>query len=1065
MARSRAVKLVDRDPRLKLWREEWNRLKESVARWIGLCFVQSAIAAIGITGATSDDREVVFSELLYDASDDGCEFVEVWNHGAELVDVSGWQLAGGVRFHFPRGSELDPGGYLVVAGDRARFERRFEQTVSVAGEWEGRLRNEGEKIKLLDARGRPVDDVSYRPGFLWPASLPGRSIELIHPAMDNSKGGAWRVSDADLGATPGGRNSRSVDSPLPVIESVSHSPRQPKSGESLRIEANLEQADLSPRSVELCYQIVEAGAFVPAVLPQRVSSMRRYGVEPLQANPAFEAEDAWTVVPMEMNGGVYVGEIPGQLHRTLVRYRVAVRTDDDVLIRAPQLGDPNENFAAFVCDGVPDYEVIDSEGGDVRVYPSNSLTKLPVYWLITRAEDYSQCMAYSKRSRLRKGSDASRSYNWEGAFVYEGRVYDHIRYRLRGGNGRYLGNGKRSMKFRFNPGNFLEARDQRGKQYERGWRVLECSKGFSNRMVGNFGMVDSINGKLWRMVGVPAPLTHWFHYRVVDGVVEAPDQWRGDFHGMLLAQEHYDGGFLEQHDLEKGDLFKLSDGVWDPESQLRYRAPGSPEGFSNYEEIEGMTDWNSAKWIRERVDIDKWARFSAVKEAVRHYDFWPGANKNMVYYFAPGGAGTDASSTRLWLLPYDHDDTWGPCWNHGQDVVTSAVQDKYEILLQERNVVREFRDLLWQSDQLNPMLDDLARTIAGFVEADYARWWRAPVSEGQEYYGTLEEKLADMKGYAWYGGHWRGGSVGLGGRARYLDEYAGDPAIPTTPEVRYTGGSGYPADGLKFESSLFESSGEAPFKAVAWRLAVITPPSTRIDPFSDERDYEWDADWSRLVERDGEAIHVPAGIVREGDLCRVRGRHLDSSGRWSHWSRPVEFVASAPSISRALALAITEIHYDPAASGASEPYEGKDLEWIEVTNVGAERADLEGVRFTKGVRFRFSEGTSLTAGERVIVAGNLDAFRWKYGDSIEVAGQWEQGAALSNGGERVQIVDRAGVTLSEVTYDDRSPWVAEADGLGATLELKPSALKDPPVDLSDPTLWQGGRDGGSPGAP
>jgi hypothetical protein len=38
-------------------------------------------------------------------------------------------------------------------------------------------------------------------------------------------------------------------------------------------------------------------------------------------------------------------------------------------------------------------------------------------------------------------------FNWEGAAVYDGEVYDHVTYRLRGANGRYHP-GKRSFRIR-----------------------------------------------------------------------------------------------------------------------------------------------------------------------------------------------------------------------------------------------------------------------------------------------------------------------------------------------------------------------------------------------------------------------------------------------------------------------------------------------------------------------------------------------------------------------------------------------------------------------------------------
>ena len=38
-------------------------------------------------------------------------------------------------------------------------------------------------------------------------------------------------------------------------------------------------------------------------------------------------------------------------------------------------------------------------------------------------------------------------------------------------------------------------------------------------------------------------------------------------------------------------------------------------------------------------------------------------------------------------------------------------------------------------------------------------------------------------------------------------------------------------------------------------------------------------------------VSIPAGIARSNHRYRVRARMEDGTGRWSHWSEPVEFVA------------------------------------------------------------------------------------------------------------------------------------------------------------------------------
>lgn len=1032
---------------------------------------------------------VVISEIFASPADHqkDAEFVEIYNHTQTKIDLSDWQLTGGVHYVFPRGASIGPGAYAVVALSPTALLQTF-QVVPIErcfGPWTGRLSGDGEKLRILNAQANEVDEVEFGNGFPWPVAggrrgqqellfkepdAAGRaaSLELIHPDADNREGGAWRESNAALGATPGAMNDSSVETVLPIVAAVAHTPKVPASGTPVQVTASIISEDYRNVRATLRYQIVAPGEFIPAWNAQQIDGSHGYGrrrfydgtLRPIK-NPVFEEDEAWVTVLMEESSpGEFIGRIPGQLHRTLLRYRIFVEAENGDIVRAPQMGDPSLNFACYVSDGVPDYTAPVSPGGG-KIHASSKLTKLPVYALLTRKQDIQACMGYRPQQRLNKGSEASKVYNWEGALVYDGIVYDHIRYRLRGGNGRYLGSGKRSMKFKFNDGHHFAARDQLGERYKEKWRVLECSKMFSNRMVGNFGLVDSINGQLWRLMGIPAPHTHWFHFRVVDDVEEAADQFSGDFWGMMLAQEHYDKRFLSQHGMKKGNLYKLSDGVWGGESQARYIAPDAVDDFSDYDGIEyDLSDHQSTEWIRRRVDIDQWANFSAVKEAVRHYDFWPGANKNMVYYFAPDA---QVREGKLWLLPYDHDDTWGPCWNYGFDCVSGAVYRQEEILLVEKNRLREFRDIVWQSDQLNPMIDDLMRTIGDFAQADYDRWWQGNWEDGRENYGTVEAKVEDMKRFAWYGGEWAGGAVGHGGRARYLDERSADPHIPTTPRIEFSGGSGFPVDALRFDSSEYASPDVSAFTSIEWRLAVITPPKRIIDPLKSRRQYEWDAAWAyRGVAPFEESIALPSNVAKKDDLCRVRVRHGDADGRWSHWSKPFEFTCSvATSTALAASCVISEVHYHPRPATASESRAGfstKDFEWVEILNRDNVPVDLSGARFTKGIHFTFPDGSRLDAGQRWVIVRNVKAFGLRYGQRIPVLGEWQTGDALSDSGERIRLKSgRGNTTLCELEYDDNSPWPIEADGKGRSLELRLDALSASALDTSDfsrPKFWR-----------
>ena len=292
---------------------------------------------------------------------------------------------------------------------------------------------------------------------------------------------------------------------------------------------------------------------------------------------------------------VYSALIPANENRSLVRYRIIIEDAKGARVRAPFIDDPSLNFAYFVYNGIPNYE---GQAG-------SSLESLPVYHLITRKSDYADCYAYNGGKQISQGTQARFYYNWQGAMVYDGVVYDNIKYRLRGANGRYHNRGKRSMRFRFNEGSFFQARDHNGKKHPKKWRTLTTGKGFDNRGTLTYGLNEAVSMYLFNKIGVPGPRTHWVHWRVIDDEDEAPDQWRGDFHGLNFVVETYDVRFMEAHGLEKGNLYKLINQTSDWRQQQRYQAAFAPDNGRDHSTIESQLDGRgSADFIRAQVNVD-----------------------------------------------------------------------------------------------------------------------------------------------------------------------------------------------------------------------------------------------------------------------------------------------------------------------------------------------------------------------------------------------------------------------------------------------------------------------------
>ncbi|RIK73924.1 MAG: hypothetical protein DCC68_24060, partial [Planctomycetota bacterium] len=802
--------------------------------------------------------------------------------------------------------------------------------------------------------------------------------------------------------TPGARNSVYAENAPPQTRQVRHAVATPAAGQANVVTAKVTDPN-GVAGVALLYQVVAPGNFIPSTFPVPISQMIAGNIPTARApNPAFEDPANWTTVAMVDDGtngdaiagdSVYTATVPGQVNRSLVRYRITVADTLGASVRVPYADDPSLNFAYYTYNGVPSYQGVSTE----------ALETLPVYTIISRERDVYEAVGHDPSVRLPQfiGSAANpaRSYeNWEMAFVYDGKVYDHVYYRLGGANGRYQPEPnamKRNWRIKFNRGNFLEARDQDGDLYPEEWRTLTIGKGMSNRLTLTYGLNEVVNYHLWNTLGVPAPETHWFHMRVVDGVDEAPNAYQGDFWGMQWAQETYDVRFLEAHNLERGNLYKLVNATTDAADQTRYLAADAVRNGEDLNNIENnLRSFQSTAWLRAHVNYDEWIHYHALAQAIRHYDYWPNANKNAAWYFAPPYTPENSFLGQMWTLPWDTDATWGPTYNCGEDRPYDAIfpscdgrgdpGGNAELAREYRNVVRELRDILWQQDQISGIVNSFASDIAAFMPAERIRWNTVPANLQSQtlpnvvgsFSGTINNfELAtyvqDMLNFAFTGGNWPGGGVGAGGQAAWLDQLqasGGDgPLIPNTPTISYVGQPNFPVDGLAFQTSVFsDPQGNNTFGAMQWRVAEITDPSAPAYDPNDRFKLEWETDWeSGILNTFTSTISVPPGLINTGSTYRARVRMMDATGVWSHWSAPLTFTASGPGNTQELIdhLRVSEIMYNPPAATPEEQalgFSDQDFEFLEFTNTGDQMLNLSQVRIVDGITFDFT-GAMLTS--------------------------------------------------------------------------------------------------------
>jgi len=671
------------------------------------------------------------------------------------------------------------------------------------------------------------------------------------------------------------------------------------SSDDVHLVARVEDVD-PVTSVILEYQVVLPGRYIRIEDPEYLENWQ-----------TVVMRDDGTGGDDEAGDGIYTALIPHQPHRTLVRYRITA-TAGGKTTRVPYPDDTVPNFAYFVYDGVPDYvcDVRSAFGPAPYVHRAQDLTKVPVYHLICDEEDLTEC----EYRAISFGDKVQRKLlKWQGTFVFdpmgggERKVFDNVRFRLRGGVWRYTWQ-KRMYKISFPRGHHFKGQYNNGKRYPEPRRKLNIQSIIDQNWTGVRGISgihEAMAFWLFRQAGVAAAHTTWIHFRTVVRNSEE-GQYDGDFKGLFLDIEQPDAGLLNTNDRPRGNLYKIDTGAigWDIDTITGeyIEKTGRPDRWDKEETVCSQSELDddlaefydtyrsgaqSILWWRRNLDLDRYYSYRVVLDSIKHYDIQAG--KNYYYYHN--------SRTDLWeVLPWDTDlilkatccgdTTYGenePFWKP----VIERYPDVFGV--EYRNRFREYLQLVANREHLDPLIDMWVERIKKLHEADRDRWDYFPLPDPYPYQGKTERDPYQGL-YASIDRRVREMRQELDRRLAFVwsntSNFCGFDAdkIPDQPSIVSPSTSPIELDpeDLVFSSSSYHDPNGDPIAASFWQATRVLP---------DDDDLNWTNELNPDIAEEKNSNFfswlIPPDEIILGEEYLVRVRYEDSTGRRSLWSDPV----------------------------------------------------------------------------------------------------------------------------------------------------------------------------------
>lgn len=174
---------------------------------------------VGLEPATA--QNFIISELMVDPAslsevEEAAEFsradfeyLEFHNPTDVAVDLAALRFTAGIDFVFSEQAEvttLGPGAYGVIVNDRDAFTLRYGEGILILGQYNKKLRNEGEHLEISNGDYEPIVGITYSDSSPWPEPQEVEGHSYVRTSLDVSEDGnepenwAW---SAEVGGSPG----------------------------------------------------------------------------------------------------------------------------------------------------------------------------------------------------------------------------------------------------------------------------------------------------------------------------------------------------------------------------------------------------------------------------------------------------------------------------------------------------------------------------------------------------------------------------------------------------------------------------------------------------------------------------------------------------------------------------------------------------------------------------------------------------------------------------------------------------------------------------------------------